>query len=794
MSHRPSTASSPESAGTLRAALAVHFSSVPPRLSAIDVERPGGPRGDDVIADPDRLRALRSSGLMDSAAEESFDRFTRLAASSLGVPVALVSLVDDARQFFKSAVGLPEPWATRRETPLSHSFCKHVVSLKHPFVVDDSSVDPRVKGNGAVVELGVAAYAGVPLVSSDDFTLGALCAVEPQPRAWTSRDIEVLTEIAAAVSVEIDLRRSLRRMGEREAVFRAVFDHAPMGVLIVDDKGQIRRANERLRGILGHERDALAGTWIADLDHPDDTAVAQALRAELLAGKRDQVDLEMRCRTTEGSHRWVRVTGSLAQDPDNRQTFTILMFEDIEEERRIKQALDVSERRYRTLVRHLPNTSVLMFDHELRHVVADGDAVLRDIGTSGESLVGRTITETASPENRAGLERVYRMTLAGTRTQGEFERRGRHLEVRTAPVYDDDGRVSGGMVLTYDITKLKRTEAALRQQNAAIALLGDIAAAANHAQTSCEVFHRALDLVGDHMGWPVGHVFVRVGDEAVSSDLWRLVEPERHEAFRRATQGMTMGLGNGLIGIALETGRAQVRLGIGQSTEFLRADVARDVGLQAAFALPVLVGDAVVAVLEFYSPTNDAPDAQSVTLMVQVGTLLGRVVERERHAASVIALSMRDELTGLLNRRGFFDLAGQMHDSGHRFAILFGDLNGLKQINDGLGHEAGDSAIRDAADVLRRVFREGDLIARLGGDEFVVLARDVTPASAKGLPSRLASAMDAFNQDGTRPYRLSMSVGLTLRDEGETRSLDALMAEADARMYERKASARLAAG
>jgi diguanylate cyclase (GGDEF)-like protein len=257
---------------------------------------------------------------------------------------------------------------------------------------------------------------------------------------------------------------------------------------------------------------------------------------------------------------------------------------------------------------------------------------------------------------------------------------------------------------------------------------------------------------------------------------------------------MTMSLGEGLIGITLETGRPLVRVDIGQSKEFLRADVARDVGLSSAFALPVLVGDAVVAVLEFYSPTNDAPDAQSVTLMVQVGTLLGRVVERERHAASVIALSMRDELTGLLNRRGFFDLAGQMHDSGHRFAILFGDLNGLKQINDGLGHEAGDSAIRDAADVLRRVFREGDLIARLGGDEFVVLARDVTPASAKGLPSRLASAMDAFNQDGTRPYRLSMSVGLTLRDEGETRSLDALMAEADARMYERKASARLAAG
>lgn len=88
-----------------------------------------------VIRDPRRLATLRGTGLLDSPPEEAFDRFTRLAGTMFGVPVALVSLVDENRQFFKSERGLPAEWAARRETPLSHSFCQHVVADATPLVV-----------------------------------------------------------------------------------------------------------------------------------------------------------------------------------------------------------------------------------------------------------------------------------------------------------------------------------------------------------------------------------------------------------------------------------------------------------------------------------------------------------------------------------------------------------------------------------------------------------------------------------------------------------------------------------
>jgi hypothetical protein len=88
-----------------------------------------------IVHNLNRLAALGRTGLLDSPPEEPFDRLTRMATRLLKTPVALVSLVDRDRQFFKSAIGLPEPWQSRRETPLTHSFCKHVVAQHEPLVI-----------------------------------------------------------------------------------------------------------------------------------------------------------------------------------------------------------------------------------------------------------------------------------------------------------------------------------------------------------------------------------------------------------------------------------------------------------------------------------------------------------------------------------------------------------------------------------------------------------------------------------------------------------------------------------
>jgi hypothetical protein len=152
------------------------------------------------VQDPGRLAALRKTGLLDTPPDPSFDRHVRLAAEVLNAPVALVSLIDEDRQFFKSAIGVEE-----RETPLSHSFCQHAIANREPLIVEDAREHPLLKHNPAVEELSSVAYAGVPLITADGYALGTLCVLDTHPRQWTKHQVELLGDLAASVVNEITL-------------------------------------------------------------------------------------------------------------------------------------------------------------------------------------------------------------------------------------------------------------------------------------------------------------------------------------------------------------------------------------------------------------------------------------------------------------------------------------------------------------------------------------------------------------------------------------------------------------
>ena len=158
---------------------------------------------------PARIEALRETGLLDSPCEEAFDRLTRLASRLLRVPVSLVTLVDEHRQFFKSATGLPEPWASARETPLTHSFCQHAVRSGEPLIIFDAHECPLVRKNLAIRDLGVVAYAGIPLKLPSGHTVGSFCAIDHVPRHWSVEEISTLKELARSAMTEIELKLAL---------------------------------------------------------------------------------------------------------------------------------------------------------------------------------------------------------------------------------------------------------------------------------------------------------------------------------------------------------------------------------------------------------------------------------------------------------------------------------------------------------------------------------------------------------------------------------------------------------
>lgn len=162
----------------------------------------------EALATPRRLEALRRTGLLDAEQPESLRRLARLASTVLNAPVALVTLVEPGRQFFTACHGLGEPWASARQTPLSHSFCQHPVLTGETLVVPNARQHPLVRDNLAIPDLDVVAYLGAPIVTRDGERLGTFCVIDHVPRPWTTEQVGIVESLAASAASEIDLLAS----------------------------------------------------------------------------------------------------------------------------------------------------------------------------------------------------------------------------------------------------------------------------------------------------------------------------------------------------------------------------------------------------------------------------------------------------------------------------------------------------------------------------------------------------------------------------------------------------------
>lgn len=166
------------------------------------------------------------------------------------------------------------------------------------------------------------------------------------------------------------------------------------------------------------------------------------------------------------------------------------------------------------------------------------------------------------------------------------------------------------------------------------------------------------------------------------------------------------------------------------------------------------------------------------------------VTELKRAEEALRSLSLTDNLTGLYNHRGFFAFADQyaktIKRSGNNLLFVFADMDGLKKINDTLGHNTGSEALVETAQILRSSFRETDIVARVGGDEFTVLASVSSDQNAEQLFERLQQNVESFNEENKRDYKISLSAGFVLVEPMDNQSIEELLAKADALMYQQK--------
>ncbi|MEZ5667664.1 MAG: PAS domain S-box protein, partial [Alphaproteobacteria bacterium] len=375
-----------------------------------------------------RLDTLRACCVLDTPPEECFERITRLAATLFEVPIALVSLVDEHRQWFKSAYGTDV-----RETPRSWAFCAHAVLDSAPLVVADATRDPRFAANPLVTGApGIRFYAGAPLTVADGQRIGTLCVIDTRPRTITASERARLADLAALVVDELELRLARRTAEDRaaalEAATQAARDNERLGRIVeraqqeiyICDTGSFRflDVNQGARRNLGYTLDELRRMTPADLVPHMKRIELETMLAPLLTGEQDFVVFETEQRRKDGSTYPVSAQVELACDGDGPVFIAFLT--DVTSIREMAHILRERERELDNLLRCIPDfVSRARPDTTLIYV---NEPYARFLGRQPDDLVGKCFIDHVPPCERGAVE-AYLAGLSPERPQALFEQR-----------------------------------------------------------------------------------------------------------------------------------------------------------------------------------------------------------------------------------------------------------------------------------------------------------------------------------------------------------------------------------
>ncbi len=546
--------------------------------------------------------------------------------------------------------------------------------------------------------------------------------------------------------------KALRELLDSEERLRAFMRHSPVLAFMKDSAGRYVYVNARMEETFAIRLSDIAGK--ADVDWlPESIArvVRENDRRVLSTGQVVEV-IESVPTAEDGIQHWMVVKFPFTQ-ADGRQ-FVGGVAMDITARLEMEDALQRKEQEVRSLLDNTPDI-VVRFDRQLRHVFVNrAGARLR--GMAAEDVVGKTLAELDVPaDQRRVLEGQMRQVLDTGRVstfEGTFAISGSpaHHRVQIIPEPDPAGAIHSVLVISRDITRLKQAETRL------------LASERRYRR----LFEDSLGLVCTH---------------DLEGRLLSLNEAAARSLGYEPSELLGANLRDHLV--------AEVRPQFDRYLERV-AQRGTDEGLML-----VLAKDGRVRAWKYRNAFISEPGTDDYVLgHAQDVTELKQAQEDARH------LSLTDDLTGLYNRRGFFALAEQhlklarAPRSRKGALLVYADMDGLKAVNDRYGHDQGSLAIVRVADVMRRTFRDSDILARLGGDEFVALTIAAAGSDEATIRARLTACLADDNALGHHPYTLALSVGIAAVDSARPRSLEELLKEADAAMYEEKRRKKERAG
>ncbi|HWH93441.1 MAG TPA: EAL domain-containing protein [Baekduia sp.] len=426
-------------------------------------------------------------------------------------------------------------------------------------------------------------------------------------------------------------------------------------------------------------------------------------------------------------------------------------------------------------------------------ITAFNPAAERMFGWRESDLLGRSPVDVLSAEGpeRIAMARAAVVSTGRHAAQWKLRRRDGSVfdgHIHTVVVRDDHGGMQGMVAVYQDLSERLRLIAQLERraaQQAAVAVLGERALEAEHPAALVD---RAVEMVRDTLSVQL-------------SGLFELVDEGRSLALRAGA-----GFGDAVVGATVPAGWSDGQEGFTlirrepvivddarRERRFVQADLVARHGAVSGVTVVVPGRAATHAVLAAYSTEPGAFTADDVNFLQSMANVLGDALDRSASDEEIRRRGLYDPLTDLPNRalvlERLTEAAARSSVDGGRIALLFLDLDHFKDVNDGLGHRAGDSVLRQVADRLRGAVRPGDTVGRFGGDEFVVLCEHVEDeALAHAIADRLADAFTAPFHAGGDDHVLGASIGIALMRGGE--DPEDLLRDADAAMYRAKEAGR----
>lgn len=402
------------------------------------------------------------------------------------------------------------------------------------------------------------------------------------------------------------------------------------------------------------------------------------------------------------------------------------------------------------------NEEVLIIDANTYKIQDANKSFFAGYGLTLDKVIGKTChevthnrTDVCSPPDDFCplLETVDAGRFAMTE-HIHYDKGGRKIyaEISTSPIIDPDGSIRQVVHVTRDITERKKADEALRKSEERYKTLFD-STRDGIFQVNAEGFFTMMNSSGAGIfGYETPQVII--GRDAL--EFWR--DPKDREVYR-----------------------AELKI------------------RKSVSAYPMKARKKDGEPVELESSSRIIEDENGNFLGIE--GILRDVTERKHMEEELRSMSLRDELTGLYNRRGFMTLAVHELKMADRLKrgiyILYADLDGLKVINDTLGHEEGDRVIKEAAAILKETFRNSDIIGRIGGDEFVIIPIGTAGDNLDVITSRLQRNIDRQNEKLNRNYKLSLSVGVAYYDPEHPVTIDELLTRADASMYAQKRNKRI---